>query len=540
MMKRILAAGAFSWVLVTSAEAALSERSPEVIPVPPGANLPQWPKPVVPELPADAPSVRSQELELIHSRDASGGFVIRVAGTPFAMGQDQGLVGYVLDGELRWIDIAHGSNHTFAVKSGPNSLTATFECSDPEGGRWRLDQQFNPGSIPGALDIRTEVSVDQDRAVAFLPMLMLFPGAGTFGSTKGQGLLAGLEYLENEPSSSEADVRGPASKRQVPDNLKLTFPLMVLQNEGRYLALTWQMRPQFCSVYDSPDRIFGSGGHVMALLFPGSDSRNREEGSLLPRSTETLHARQVLNLRATVLGGSAQSVVPAVQQYVRLRGLPPLPAVGLDLQQYISRTAGGWLDSKLREGNLFRHAIAGDNFKPGHAADAALWMDWLARQSTDTNLSVRLQEAARGALEGIPPQELNLSGVGHVRYPVGSLVFGHVAETAAQADESGHALLSRFEADFSVRYRPRADGPDYSSTHSSKEANGLTSRAVLDLLEAAAFSGKAELIAEAINRLHAMDKFRDGVPRGAQTWANLLSSSRRVIGRGRVCLSCTW
>src|SRR5258708_29931966 len=121
-------------------------------------------------------------------------------------------------------------------------------------------------------------------------MFVVFPGAGSFGPVKGQGVLAGLEYLENEPSSSEADVIGPASKRQVPDNLKITFPLMAIQNDGRYLALTWQMQSHFCALYDSPDRIFGSGGHVMGVLFPGSDGKNRPQANPPPSRTETLTA----------------------------------------------------------------------------------------------------------------------------------------------------------------------------------------------------------------------------------------------------------
>src|SRR5258708_40325426 len=103
-------------------------------------------------------------------------------------------------------------------------------------------------------------------------MFMLFAGASSFGPVKGQGLLAGLEYLEDEPSSSEADVIGPASKRQVPDNLKITFPLMVIQEPAptklqtgtaklaRYIALTWERASHFSAVFDLPDRFVDSGG----------------------------------------------------------------------------------------------------------------------------------------------------------------------------------------------------------------------------------------------------------------------------------------
>ncbi|HWH72087.1 MAG TPA: hypothetical protein VNT26_22180, partial [Candidatus Sulfotelmatobacter sp.] len=360
--------------------------------------------------------------------------------------------------------------------------------------------------------------MDRDCEVAFLPMLVLFPGAGTFGPTKGQGLLAGLEYLEDEPSSSEADVIGPAAKRQVPDNLKLPFPLMAVQQGGRYVALSWQMRPYFSALFDSPDRLFGSGGHAMGVIYPGSDGTNRQEGSLLPRVSQRLRAQQSLVLRATLMGGSGPSVVPAVQQYVALRGLPPIPAVALDLQHYVSLTAGGWLDSRIREGDLFRHAIYENRFHPAPAADAAVMMDWLAGQTREAPLGVRLKEAAQAALKPIASADLNLAAVGHVRYPVVSLVYGHVAETAQRARQTGQSLLGTFEPDGSVKYHPGEGEPDFAKTHFSKEATGLASRPVMDLLEAAAFSGDRELVAAALQRLRAMDKFRNGVPRGAQTW----------------------
>jgi hypothetical protein len=41
---------------------------------------------------------------------------------------------------------------------------------------------------------------------------------------------------------------------------------------------------------------------------------------------------------------------------------------------------------------------------------------------------------------------------------------------------------------------------------------------VQDLLEAAVFSGDRDLLDAAVQRLRAMDKFKNGVPRGAQTW----------------------
>ncbi len=66
-----------------------------------------------------------------------------------------------------------------------------------------------PGS--GAIHIKTEVTVDRPRAVFHLPALTLLPGLGTFGEEKSQAVLPGVEYLENEPSSIEADTPLPFS-----------------------------------------------------------------------------------------------------------------------------------------------------------------------------------------------------------------------------------------------------------------------------------------------------------------------------------------
>jgi hypothetical protein len=490
----------------------------EAMPVPVGAALPAWPRPHTGPIAGEALSLRSQELEILHSATGLGVFVVCVAGRPLAVGQDHPMVGYVTAGELRWFDLSGGAERKTTITAKRNAIEVHVECRDTDGGRWEIEQQFTAGHVPGTIDVETAVSVDADRAVAFLSMLALFPGAGTFGSAKSQGLFAGLEYLENEPSSSEADVVGPASKRQVPDSVKLTFPLMAIQHQGGYLGITWQMRPQFSAVFDSPDRLFGSGGHVMGLLFPGSDGKNRQEGSLLPKMTATLRPGVPLRLRATLLGGRGTNVVAAVQQYVSLRPLPTVPPGKEGLPEYVALASGGWLDSKIREGELVRHAILGGNFPPGKAADAAMWMDWLGDHSTNSALNSRLREVAAGVLRAVPPPEWNFAGIGHVRYPSPALLYGNVEASAAGAERQAQSLLRGFGPDGSITYHPRTGGPDYGKTHSTNEANGLTARSVVDLLEAAAYCGDRELITAGLRQLRAMDKFRNGVPRGAQTW----------------------
>jgi len=485
--------------------------------IPPEATTPQWPKPSAASLSSNSASVRSKDLELVHSSDTFGGFVVRITGQDFAIGQSQPMIGYIINDNLRWFELSTATNTKVKVTAKGGSVSCHWEGTDQDAARWQLEYQFRPGSVPGSIDVQSQVSVDHDRQVAFLPMFMIFPGGGSFATAKGQGLFAGLEYLENEPSSSEADVVGPASKRQVPDNLKITFPLMAIENDHRFLALVWQIRPQFSAVYDSPDRLFGSGGHVMGLIFPGSNGKDRQEGNLLPRIAGLVSRGSSFVLRATLLGGTGQTVVPAVQEYVRLRGLPPVPSAPR-LEKYVSLATGGWLDSKIRQGNLVRHAVAGDNFPAGPAADAAVWMDWLAGKTRQRSVATRLQQTASDVRTAVAPQDLYSSGVGHVRYPVAPLVFGHVRESAVHAADIARESLVRFESDGSLHYQTRPDGLDYAKTHFSNEATGFTSRAVQDSLEAAAFGGNPLLIAAALKCLDAMDKFQNGVPRGAQTW----------------------
>lgn len=471
---------------------------------------PRWPKPALVET-VNARRMVSGDLTVAVA--PRGGFRLEVEGTDMGQSYDQSMVGYQSGDELRWFELDRPE-----VTGDSRRLTVAARGTDPDGARWTCTRTFTPGNVAGTIEVETRVTVDRERSVLHLPMLLVLPGAGAFGTNKHQGLFAGLEYLDNEPSSSEADLRGPASHRQTPARHKITFPLMAVQAQDRYVGLAWDQAPQFTALFDSPDRLFDSGGHVMGVIFPGSDGKNRVEGSLLPYFAEKLSPNQPLTLRAQLLGGHGRSVVAAVQHYVRLRGWPEVPPTGYSLAQYAALTAHGWLDSKIREGNLFRHAVWGDSFRPAQAADAAMYMDWLAGVSPDAPLAERLRQTRTQVLQGIAPDRLNSAAVGHVRTHAPALVYGHVPENADLARTHGRQLLGVFQSDGSILYHKPASGPDYGSTHFAREANGLTAQTVQTLLENAVFSGDRALIAQALTKLRALDKFRDSVPRGAQTW----------------------
>ncbi|MGD0089996.1 MAG: hypothetical protein ABSE73_08755 [Planctomycetota bacterium] len=521
---------------------------------------PEWPKPEPPAVEKDALTIKSGDLELAHAPGALGAFVLRVKGKDMACGNTRPLIGYLHEGKQYWIDVAKEAKVSIIGK-GSSSLTVQASLKDSHGGAWVICQWFSrtktvlvndeDKELVDAIHVQTEAQVSQDRQIAYLPLLMVLPGAGSFGEKKGQGLFAGLEYLDNEPSSSEADIVGAASKRQVPDLVKITFPLMAIQNEGRYIGLISGCRfmpglgaknildENKSLLFDSPDRLFHSGGHVMGLIFPGSDGRNRAEGSLLPRypkllkgagdvapgATFNVGVGDLLHCEATLIGGRAESMVPAVQQYIALRGLPLCflsPPKGpvhdpMDFQPYVSLASSGWLDSKIREDGLIRHAVW-PGFKAQAAADAAFWMAWLAAQTKTPELAERLRAAATEVLAKVPPQNYNGAAVSHVRFPAVSLYYGHVAENVKAAENGARGLLAAFEPDGSVRYKKAPGRPDYAKTSPVPEANGLAAGNVVHLLESAALCGNRELVKEALRVLRALNKFDNTVPRGAQTW----------------------
>ena len=490
-------------------------------------TAPAWPRPAVPELGDGPVAIESGDLKVVHSRQRFGAFRVEVAGQAMAMGHAEPWVGYVRNGAPRWFAV-NGESANVVVSGQPLSrladaqvggyLRTRVSCTDPDGGRWQLELTFRLNTA-GALEFESVARCDQEREVLYLPLVTLLPGLGSYGTNKTQALLAGVEYLENEPSSSTADLNPPGSDRQVADTAKLTFPLMAVAAQERYLGLAWNQPPgaPTCAVFDSPDRMFNSGAHLMGLLVPGSDGSNREENSLLPYDTLRLRADQRVGVSGLLLGGRGSTVVPAVQEYVRRYGLPPLPAVPGGTEGYLELAARGWLDSDIRDGTRYRHAAPGFPSQP--AADAALYQDWLATRVSDAALAERLEAAARAAIEQVPAARLNQAQVGHVRYPAPALVYGSVPAQLARAEENGRALLKRFAADGVVRYQKSPNGLDYGRTHWASDANGLTAQVLGAILDEALFSGDPGLIEAGLRHLRALtERYRGGVPRGAQTW----------------------
>lgn len=497
---------------VTLASIAFAER--------PRLAEPAWPKPFVPQPDKDAPTLSSGPLTVTHSKDAWGAFTVRVNGSLMAVGDSRALIGTLIDDKLVWLDVAALSRcraETSRLTDGSRLLSATSRLQDPGGAEWTLTRVFLAGK-DGALTVHCSLACSKPREVVYWSPLTLFAGAGSYGEGKKQALFAGLEYLDrDEPSSSEKDLRGAQANRQVPWSYRVTMPLMTVCAADRYVALTWKPSPDVCAVFDSPDRLFKSGGSLMGLLVPGSAPDTREENRLLPYFGVTAEPDKPLNVEAAILGGMGADATAAVRQYVAVNPPSPMLEPAADWPSYVRLAAAGWLDSKAREGNLFRHAWPG-SFAPMWAADAALWCRYLALQTDDATLKTRLNDLSAEAIKDIPPAEYSARGVGHVHPPIAPLVFGHPIENALRARNASRESLKRFEPDGRLLYKRDPDRPDYGSTHFEKDANGLTANVVAGILDAAMQSGDRSLLKEGLRLLHALDRFDGTVPRGAQTW----------------------
>lgn len=422
------------------------------------------------------------------------------------------------DDDVQILDLASMPIEVKPIAGGGLSVAATIR--DSGGATWTFTRRIVPIAASGAIEIDTEIQVDRERSVFHLPWITLFPGLGTFGESKHQGLFPGVEYLEDEPSSSEKDVRGAKALRRLPARHRITVPFMAIEEGGSFVALAWDDAPEVAALFDSPDRVYRSNAHLLALVSPAV-GEHRIENDLLSYNPLTLQPGKPLRLRAAILGGETPSVVGAMQAFVRWRALPPLPEWPGGYDSAARLLARGWVDSKAYHDGLWRHAVWGDAFPPQPGADIPVYILRLAGDlpdAADRSLIERLRKAARRGLERLPASTTHAETVSHVVLPIAPLLFGKQLAYVNDAVAKARAQVAEFDAKGVLHYRPREGKSDYAQTHSADHANGLAAPAVRSILVAASLSGDKALLRDGCRLLDALSMYDNTVPRGAQTW----------------------
>ena len=282
-----------------------------------------------------------------------------------------------------------------------------------------------------------------------------------------QGLLAGVEYLEEgEASSSLLDVERPEHLRFEPDPLLLTLPLAACVTPTASVAVLWN-DPALQPVFSTPNRYDGTPDHLAAVKGTNFQLRVR------------------LGDGATAGGVLEDAILWAVKR----RGLPEVPpaARSPEAERALCLRA---FDESLRTSNGWFHAAWADakaEFFADHAS--AVW-----------------------ALTGqVPPTPRLVPGGAHVDNPVSLFLTGRAGEWLRQVNAQAQGLRREQLPDGSFRYRGK-----YQRGHSENTASGLCARPAVVLLEHARLTGDTNSLAAGVRALEFMKHFR--TPRGAQTW----------------------
>ena len=69
-----------------------------------------------------------------------------------------------------------------------------------------------------------------------------------------------------------------------------------------------------------------------------------------------------------------------------------------------------------------------------------MYQDWLSRTGFEFGFKAEVGDAASSAIQLVSPQAIRRAGVSHVRYPVQSLIYGHVSENVEEARRRGRSL----------------------------------------------------------------------------------------------------
>ncbi|MBR1587468.1 MAG: hypothetical protein IJ658_03990, partial [Kiritimatiellae bacterium] len=299
--------------------------------------------------------------ELRHDRARMGAFAFVANGKTWAEGcPNEPFVIQGPDGKPETLD---WNRATGQIRVKDATITASFALQDASGRTWTWTRTF--AAAGAALNVRIAISADRPAQVYHVPYMTLFVDRASNGR-KTQALLPGIEYLADEPSSNEKEVRGPQANRLIPAAHKLCYPLMAIADSSSWFALEWTQPPgtewPFAPVFDSPDRQFKSGGHLFALWAPGVGAARRESDTRLFAAVPFLSG----TVETVLTTGAGGDVVDALAARYPLAKLPPTPA--LDAARACDVLARGWMDSGIREGaSGCRHAL-GKRWHPSRAS----------------------------------------------------------------------------------------------------------------------------------------------------------------------------
>lgn len=409
-------------------------------------------------------------------------------------------------------------------------IFSDWSFRDPDGDLWVMGRTIEELAGRPGFRIRTAIEVSAPKMVFHLPGIRVFLPKDTIQTDPetSQAVFPGLEYLSSEESSSEKDLVGPAAWRKIPAAPLVTWPMMSVVRNGCHVSLNWLWKDGeatgFSPIFDSPDRLFGTGGHVMGLVFPANRDLMRPEGGLMPYEPVLLEPGEALDFEVDLILDEAESVVPPIRDHVLAYGLPPLPSQVPDFDTYARTAAWGWLDSVCRSESGYHHAVWMGRFGAVWPLDVPIFQRWLSRHAPglDSQSRERLEQAADEALQRWETGNRDQLTIGHIGGIWPALVHGswdNVVEGARrkltgqiQSFDSGHRVPVPVDGTAGTGQR------DLAETHDSNSTNGYTALTIANCIELALFTGDRDSLDIALGHLDAMQADGLRVPRGAQPW----------------------
>ena len=475
-------------------------------------SAPNWTGPSGEEPASDALQLTVGGLTMKHDTANIGRCSFSFNGTRMATGWDKPWICYQNGaGQPVWVDLQSAPT---GMQQVGNGLQVFSIFTDPDHAVWRITQLFTQFTQPNCIEVSVTVNVDQPRSIYFLPLFMMF------AENRERGLLPGMEYLDpQDTSSSKADFEMEDYKRRVPYPVKLTFPMMSMQANGKWLSLSWQQNKMVQAVYDTPDRLFNSGKHLMGAILSNWDNTVRDQLNPISMLPENLAANTDYKAQFCITAGDGANVTPSIKAYVARYHVPDIPDTGYNLQQFIDFSASGWLDTGQMVGFMFRPlAWFNNTWAAQYSAETAYNLDWMSRYSTNTTLQQRLLPLVDPCWEEINNAGLNYYAVSSNNYFIPSLLYGYAEENVQIAKQQAAYYLGPVRADGTVPYAVPATGINYARTHWADHANGLSGQYIAQALRNAVFSGDSALEQQCLQLCRLLSLYDDEAPRGAQTW----------------------
>lgn len=492
---------------------ALIQASP-IIPL---FEAPDFEKATRVDLGMDPPTLTSGILTLKHNETTWDAFRFDVDNQPFAWGHDQPKIIFLVNDKPQTVEL---NKIKATTKTTKKSIVSTIRFKDEGNANWIATRTFSKLG-DGDIQVTTTFRCDQDRDLLHVPWLTLFPGQASFGQKKTQAMLAGVEYLVDEPSSDTKDVIGPKANRLMVHDYKLCFPLMAISYENRWLSLEWEYEKFPATIFDSPDRLIKSGGHLFALWSP-STKDGRFENDLTVYKPLRWKAKSTQSLKMIVSAGNQdETMASAIDRYTQRNPLPPVPIFEDEFQGALELMAHGWLDSVINVDGNWRHAyVQGSGFGARPAMDGILMLDYIRVKTKDKKLAQKIQQELEAIKQKRSPENYHASVSHDYNHFYTFLYLAKGDEWLNAHLPSVNGLFKEFRQDGSYRYRiPEPPAKNYGTTHWTDHANGLTAAVMTGMTRVALATGNIEYRE---NYLKLLDKvlelYKNDVPRGAQTW----------------------